>query len=297
MAHFLKPDAAPPAPYSIDNKLAPGSLGKITIPPGGTLEVALWGGAGLKVTSKNNTVVPSDRITERPYGDLRILSLYGGSIGSSLLETGGSVTLPVVVGAVAGAMADAAQAALNISCKQTILTALADPAINKIKLSIDGFDINPQSYARVREKIMAGKIEVKYNPRLISSATGNPYAFYHAPTNVLNCGFSSAAAAPRRGLVIHEATHAACDIANDFSMTTVTSEALAYLAQAIFMLEKQPDAPLQEDPIICASQVLAGMIIAGNTLKSDDLKSLRDAIRDSPEYKGKAPTPGYDGVP
>lgn len=297
MAHFLKPDEAPPDPYTIDNRLAPGSLASVIVPLGSSLEVALWGGSGLRVTSKNNSAVPTDRISERQVGDLRILKLYGLNAGSTLLETGGSVTLPVMVGAVAGALRDAAQEVANITLRQAVLATLADPAVSRINLTIDGFTINARSYAQVRDKISAGKVSVKHNPRLINNATGNQYAFYHSPTNVLSCGFATASAAFRQGLILHEATHIACDVANFSAMSTVTSEVLAYIAQAMFMLEKIPNAPIQADPIICSAQVLAGMIRDGKQLKPVDFRSLREAIQNSPEYSGKAATPGYNGVP
>lgn len=297
MAHFLKPVEAPPECYTVDNKLAPGSLARVTIPTGGSLEVALWGGASLHVSSNNNPVVPSDRITERQVDDLRVLKLYGVSSGSAILQTGGSVTLPITVGAVAGLAQPLLQQAKDVAAKGAALAALADPAINKIQLSIDGFTISSSSYAQVRQKINSGSIQVKFNSRLSNGPNGYPYAFYHAPTNVLNLGFSTATTAPRKGLIVHEATHAACDIVPYSSMTTVTSEVLAYIAQAIFMLEKDPFPEVQADPIICCAQVLAGMIKSGSQLKVSDLKSLRDAISSSPEYSGKAARPGYDGVP
>jgi hypothetical protein len=296
MAHFLKPDDAPPTGYTIDSKICPGSLGKVMIPLNGWLEVALWGGTGLKVTSKVDSIVPTARITERQVRDLRVLKLWGTSAGNSVLLTGGSVTLPLSVGAVSGLGQMAQEVAGNIACREAVLSALRDPAINKINLTIDGFSITPHSYIQVRDKIADGKIQVKYNPRLMNASTGQPYAFYHAPTNVLNCGFSVATAPPRMGLIVHEATHAACDIANHAAMSTVTSEAIAYIAQAIFMLEKMPDAPYQADPIMIAAQVLAGLLKDGKQLKPIDLQSLRSAIQDSPEYSGKAATPGYDGV-
>ena len=168
--------------------------------------------------------------------------------GSAILQTGGSVTLPVTVGAVAGLAQPLMQQAKDVACKGAALAALADPAINKIQLSIDGFTISPASYAQVRQKINSGSIQVKFNSRLSNGPNGYPYAFYHAPTNVLNLGFSTATTAPRKGLIVHEATHAACDIVPYSSMTTVTSEVLAYIAQAIFMLEKDPFPEVQADP-------------------------------------------------
>jgi len=296
MAHFLKPDGAPPTGYTIDNKICPGSLGKVMIPLNGSLEVALWGGAGLRVKSSDDSIVPSNRITERPVRDLRVLKLYGVCTGTAVLETGGSVTLPLAVGAVRGVGQSATALASDMQCRDSVVATLKDAAIGQINLTIDGFTITPASYAQVRDKITGGGIKVRFDPSLVNGATGNPSALYHAPSNTLSCGFTVAQAAPRRGLIVHEATHAACDIANYAGMSLVTSEAIAYIAQAIFMREKAPNTPYQADPIMLAAQVLADCLKAGRQLKPIDLQNLRQAIQSSPEYSGK-PAPGYDGVP
>ncbi|MCG3195435.1 MAG: hypothetical protein DIJKHBIC_04718 [Thermoanaerobaculia bacterium] len=296
MAHFLKPDGAPPAAYTTDNSKAPGFVVKVMVPLNGTLEVALWGGAGLKVTSKNNTVVPTDRITERQSGDLRVLSLFGASAGSTMLETGGSVTLQVGVGIGVAPIGDAQVVLMDGICRATVLAVLADPAVNKIDLKIDRYAINFLHYGMVRKEISSGKIAVRFNPNLTSQTTGFPYAYYHAPTNALNCGFATAPNAAYQGLIVHEATHVACDVSGYSAMSTVTSEVLGYLAQAIFMLEKSPGALLQMDPITSSAQILAEKIQGGAELKSTDLIGLKNAILSSSQYRDKAQKPGYDGV-
>jgi GH24 family phage-related lysozyme (muramidase) len=85
MAHFLRPAGVGPVGYDVDNKLAPGSVWRMQIPVGGTRSIALYGGAGLKVTSNNPTVV-ADNFTDRQSGDLRVLTLSGGTLGTSMLE-------------------------------------------------------------------------------------------------------------------------------------------------------------------------------------------------------------------
>jgi hypothetical protein len=104
VAHFLKPPHGRSAGYDVDNKLAPGSVWRMQIPVGERRTVALWGGDGLTIRSNNPSVVPNDNFAETADNDVRILSLFGGSTGTSLLEvgTGGAVwiILQVQVGAV-----------------------------------------------------------------------------------------------------------------------------------------------------------------------------------------------------
>jgi hypothetical protein len=91
MAHFMKPPGISSEGYDVDNKLAPGSLQRVRIPLGRTRKVALWGGAGLKVTSNNPNVVPNDRLRELPsVGNLRIFELFGASEGGSWIDVWGS---------------------------------------------------------------------------------------------------------------------------------------------------------------------------------------------------------------
>jgi hypothetical protein len=88
MAHFLIPAGASPRSYDVDNKLAPGSVWRVSIPANGSLDVGLYGGAGLHVRSNNPSVVPS--IAERVSGNIRILTLRGSALGTSMIEVGPS---------------------------------------------------------------------------------------------------------------------------------------------------------------------------------------------------------------
>lgn len=94
MAHFTVPPGARPAPYQVDNKIAPGSVWRLQIPLFYSLEVALYGGAGLWVKSNNPGVVPQWQASqERVSGDLRILPLFGRDVGVSMIETGAGGSL------------------------------------------------------------------------------------------------------------------------------------------------------------------------------------------------------------
>lgn len=88
MAHFEKPAGTLAAAYDIDNKLAPGSVWRMRVPVDGRAEIALYGGDGLWVHSNNAGVVPEDKISERPSAGRRILSLFGRSVGTSMVDVG-----------------------------------------------------------------------------------------------------------------------------------------------------------------------------------------------------------------
>ena len=78
MAHFIAPTSGNTnAEYQVDNRMAPGSIGRMIIPPGGEAEIILgWCPDSLKVRSNNPNVV-ANPIPERPYPQLggRILTI------------------------------------------------------------------------------------------------------------------------------------------------------------------------------------------------------------------------------
>ena len=88
MAHFLRPPGQGGQGYDVDSKLAPGSVWRMQVPVSGTRAIALWGGAGLWVRSNNPGVVPNNGFGERQSGDLRILTMTGRTLGTSMLEVG-----------------------------------------------------------------------------------------------------------------------------------------------------------------------------------------------------------------
>jgi predicted chitinase len=93
MAHFLKPPTATPtvkltAGYDVDNRLAPGSVWRIQVLVGGSRKVALWGGAGLRIRSNNDDVVPNSELSEESIPQLRLIKIPGKTLGTSMLEVG-----------------------------------------------------------------------------------------------------------------------------------------------------------------------------------------------------------------
>lgn len=301
MAHFMKPPSAPSGDYDVDNKLAPGSVSGMRIPLGEARDIVLWGGGGLYVHSESPDVayVIDDSELQSESKDSYILSLCGYSLGTCQVQArlkqtvwlSLSVEVVAIVGSLSGPV-------LNLSARRSVLGALADPSVKKINLTVDGFSIIPENYERVRDAIIRGSITVRYNRSLKNPRSGLPYGRYTPSLDILELGFSSAPSAKAIGVIIHEATHAACDIEKFDSMTITTSEILAYVAQAIVMRTKSPDAAFEEDPVVASSQPLAEIVLSGRQLSDDILKSIRKAIEDHPDYSSNASGSKmpYDGV-
>ena len=207
-----------------------------------------------------------------------------GTVGQA--TTGISKRLPGILGVINDGAA-----------RQAVLDALADPALGRINFRVNGFSISPQHYAKVREKVESGAIAVAFDGKLVNPRTGLPFCMYRVDSNTMTLGFNAAKGPNERALVVHEAVHAACDVANYATMITVESEIMAYVAQAIFLTVKLGSLGLQQDRIISDSQLLAEIILGGRALAPNDLISITQAIATHPDYLGKAfLRVGYDGV-
>lgn len=82
MAHFFAPPGQT-AGYLVDNKLAPGSVSRLTILSNQRRQIGLWGGCDLWVRSRSSNIVPNDGFEEsstRSDG-LRFLGLLGKLTG------------------------------------------------------------------------------------------------------------------------------------------------------------------------------------------------------------------------
>ena len=201
-------------------------------------------------------------------------------------RTGITKRLPGIVGVVNDGAA-----------KQAVLDA-GRPGVARINFRINGFAITPRHYAKVREKVESGAISVAFDGSFRSPRTGLPFCIYRTDEDKMTLGFNSASGPNGRALIIHEATHAACDAANYSAMITIESEIMwCRFAQAIFLIVKLGNLPLQADPIIADSQLLADIILGGRMLTPTDLFSITQSILKHPDYIGKATLQvGYNGV-
>lgn len=292
MAHFLKPYYEPSGDYDVDSKLAPYSVSSMRIPIGGSRDILLWGGGGLSLSSDDFKIVPDEALRRRratSEKDTEIVTLVGRCMGTCKLEARLKRDLWLSLSIEVIGAEKIGTAVLNLNAKEATLAALQDPSVEKIKFTVDGFSISPENYEEVNDAIVSGSITVRYDGSLKNPQTGLPYCQYNPLSDILTVGFGSSASANTRAIIIHEATHAACDIDIFTSMTNTTSEILAYIAQTIVMTTYFPEAlPIQSDPIIAASQPLATIVLSGGSLGNDKLTYIRKAIQNHPMYSSTA---------
>jgi hypothetical protein len=139
----------------------------------------------------------------------------------------------------------AQQAKNDDAARRTVLWALGlSNTLSAVDFEVNGFQVTPWDYVRVRRLIDEGEIIVTHEPSLGGNAQYDPAA------DALYLGNTAERSAPGLALIIHEATHAAFDaISNDIN--DAVSECIAYVAQMLFIMARDPKAtaPQWDDPL------------------------------------------------
>ncbi len=180
----------------------------------------------------------------------------------------------------------------NPVAQRTVATVLEDPAIQRINFVIGGFEIRPPLYQLVHDAItsvIGRRVEVLCNPNQRNDA------WYDSDHNQFSLKSVFARPTTKQALIVHEATHAGCDLRNDHHMRVDTSEAAAYIAQCIYMRQKTRPADLRagtrlidDDPDIDAifeqAWTVAGSILDHGFSHRADTEELQRRIRACETY-------------
>jgi hypothetical protein len=124
-------------------------------------------------------------------------------------------------------------------------------------------------------------------------------AKYFPGSNKMFIGFQSTVPPEGRSLIIHEATHAICDMLR-LSMTRADSESLGYIAQCLHYKTNFGNNPLSiegmEDVFAAASKI-ACAVHDGQTIPSADYDDLRNKLNENNTYKNcMNEISAYDGI-
>jgi hypothetical protein len=112
--------------------------------------------------------------------------------------------------------------------KRTALQILRDPFASTLSFKVGSVELTPGDLLSVAAMIDAGRITVHHRPCL------GWMAEYRSGTNQLLIPFATMPHIGMRALMVHEAVHAAKDI-DKTPLTMQESEALAYIAQALYL--------------------------------------------------------------
>ena len=156
--------------------------------------------------------------------------------------------------------------------------------------------MGPGVLQSVKTLMEAGAVKVEHNLKLKGSAE------YDMNTNTLNVWFTEATDIPKKALIVHEATHAAYDLAK-IKMSVAESESIAYIAQCCYARANAADpndrlkAKTPEiDKVFEVAWGIAAKIQNGSNPDFKDCSNMRDAVSEHPFYSAKyANSAGFNG--
>jgi hypothetical protein len=135
------------------------------------------------------------------------------------------------------------------------------PAIAKINFSFSSFKVYPSAYRMdVADSIDSGKVDLRIKP-LPPLVAASYDVLYDQLTISSTFTFASIA---DQALLVHESTHIYLDILKIGWHSRYTNEAVAYLAEAVF-LEAGGHAPRAPKSISAISHTIARSICPGHT--------------------------------
>ena len=171
----------------------------------------------------------------------------------------------------------------------TVLDVLFSRHTQEINFDFGCYSIRPAMFRDVADCIGRGTLQVLYD----SSLKGE--AYYDSQANTLALGFTSTNQVTKLALIVHECLHAALDY-RMWSVNVLTSEALAYIAQAMYIYKAgvgEFTGGVKEK----AAANLANQLINGYKIEIDDVYKLKVGIMCERKYWGaSAKQANFDGI-
>ena len=124
-------------------------------------------------------------------------------------------------------------------------------------------------------------------------------AKYFPGKNKMFIGFQSTVPNEGRSLIVHEATHAICDMLK-LSMTRADSESLGYIAQCLHYRANYGNDPLSVggmEDVFTAAWKIACAVHDGKTVPSADYDNVLNNLNENNSYKNcMNEISAYDGI-
>lgn len=192
----------------------------------------------------------------------------------------------------------------NPLVRNTIVAVLADPDVQYINFVIGGYDFRPEHYQRVSSAVSSGQLDTRFNPGQADDA------WYDSSCNLFSLRSPFADTNTKKALIIHEATHASCDLRNLRNMCVDTSEAAGYIAQCIFLRRKTSPQQIRQgyrltstdgniDWVLEKAWEIAGDILTNGFTHRQKTQELMERVRLCPIYHtpgaAVSPVAGYNG--
>lgn len=188
----------------------------------------------------------------------------------------------------------------DLALRRVVTTALSDSVAARVYVHHAGRTISGTSLAAVANRVIDGQMGV-----VVDSTLASGEAEYDSGTNVLHLGFRSANSTTQKGLIVHEAVHAALDLKAVAGMTIAESESLAYVVQSYFVREHTPDPEAErlssddplKDRVYELAWDMAATLSKGKQPASIEWLALDHAVRRHPKYRKTAgKIAAFDGI-
>jgi len=184
--------------------------------------------------------------------------------------------------------------------RESVLNVLSETGpLGRIHFEMFGFHVNGPSYKLMKDYVQQRRIRVRYDSSL--AADGR----YDWEPDTLNLGFTTAAAVERRGLIVHEVTHAMMDDCSASWLSRRKSEAIAFTAQCIYtslkgytLYNPVPGFPaMGDDRKFEAGEKIAASVLKGNRVVPAALeKAMTSALEVDSHYSTYVGMTHYNGI-
>ncbi|MBI3281292.1 MAG: hypothetical protein HYZ57_15765 [Acidobacteria bacterium] len=188
----------------------------------------------------------------------------------------------------------------DLALRREVAWALSGPVVARLNVTHAGYFIRGTTLAAIANRVLDGEIGVIVDPKLSSGD-----AEYDSGTDTFHLGFRRASTTTRKGLVVHEAVHAALDMKAASSITVAESESLAYVVQSYYVREhtinpesvRLTSADPLKDKVYEIAWDMAAALAGGKQPTAVEWLALDHAVRRHPEYKKTAGNKaGFDGL-
>ena len=179
--------------------------------------------------------------------------------------------------------------------KRLVTNILTSGETAKMKpFSVGGNMIQPVHYQTLAIRMLFfDSVTVHYHSKYQDRAK------YFPSEDKMFIGFQSIIPMEGKSLIIHEATHAVCDMMS-MSMTRADSESLGYIAQCLHYRTNFGNYPLSiegMEEVFAAAWKIACAVHDGQTPPSADYDDLRNKLNENGSYKNcMNEMSAYDGI-
>jgi len=201
---------------------------------------------------------------------------------------------------------------------QSLISTLADGRLSRIVFTMMGVSISHGSYLQVKSALQLGTISAEFHPLpagvegfyLARDALHRVTGAILIPANTFVMPFMTASTRAQKANVVHEATHAFCDIraigrAGTTPFSRDQSESVAHVAQATFHRivagaaqtdPLTPDPTLGLNPVFLKADELAQHVLAATSLPTSLISELHGLASSNRRALGLPNSTDFNGI-